>query len=475
MSIAGILAIVATIVVVAGFVCALLAIWETRTTQGAIAWAISLVAIPYLAVPLYFVFGRRQFRGYVTARRAAKIESHQIAGVAKVLSPSRDSLSARELGQIRVVETLADMAFTQGNDARLLIDGDATFEAIFKAIDEAKSYVLVQFYIVRDDGLGRRLGARLNAAARRGVRVYLLYDEIGSGSTKQSYFDDMRNAGVMVSEFGSARGRGNRFQLNFRNHRKIVVVDGRVAYVGGSNVGDEYLGLDPKFGKWRDTHLELHGPIVQGAQLSFEEDWSWATGEHLDLEWSLRPAETANRVALVLATGPADRYESCSLFFVQAISAAVERIWIVSPYFVPDLDVMAALRLAALRGVDVRIMVPEKADHLVVWLAAFAYFAELAGEGIHFYKYTDGFLHQKVMLIDQGAAAVGTANMDNRSFRLNFEVTTVVIDRDFASKVERMLEKDFALCRAYDQSEYENRPLWFKLAVRVARLASPVL
>ncbi|MGI9364025.1 MAG: cardiolipin synthase [Rhizobiaceae bacterium] len=467
--------IVTVVAFAVGIVCALIAIWESRTSQGAIAWAISLITVPFLSVPLYLVFGRRRFRGYVRERRVATIESRVSPDVAKKFLPGKSTLSRFETGQIRMAEALADLPFTKGNDIRLLIDGRATFDAIFAAIDQADSYVLVQFYIVRDDGLGNELGKRLIAAVRRGVRTHLLYDEIGSGSTSKSYFQKLRDAGVRVSEFGSARGRFNRFQINFRNHRKIVVVDGHVGFIGGSNVGDEYLGLDPKFGSWRDTHAELRGPIVMAAQLTFQEDWAWATGDTLDLEWIPTRTDESDQVALVLSTGPADQNESCSLFFVLAINAAVDRVWIVSPYFVPDIDVITALKLAALRGVDVRIMVPDNPDHLIVWLAAFSYFEELREDNVQFYRYTKGFLHQKVMLIDHNVSAIGTANLDNRSFRLNFEITTLVIDEGLAAQVEEMLENDFSNCREYSKSEYDSKPFWFKLGVRMSRLASPVL
>lgn len=475
MEFAYLLILLTLVVYVLGFLCAGLAIWETRTSQGAIAWAISLITAPYIALPLYMVFGRRKFRGYVTARRAAEIEALQDPEISKAIRADKSLRTARELGQMQVLETLADMPFSKGNDAKLLIDGQATFDAIFSAIDAAKDYVLVQFYIVRDDGLGTELSKRLMSASKRGVCTHLIYDEIGSASTKKKYFKAMQDAGVLVSAFGSHRGRFNRFQLNFRNHRKIVVVDGEVAYIGGSNVGDEYLGLDPKFGDWRDTHVELRGPIVQAAQISFQEDWYWATGSKLDLNWKLQLSEDSDKVALILATGPADRYESCSLFFVLAINAAVERIWIVSPYFVPDLDVIHALKLAALRGVDVRIVIPDKADHLIVWLAAFSYLEDMADEGVRFFRYTAGFLHQKVLLVDNEAAAIGTANMDNRSFRLNFEITAVIIDSEFNKQVTKMIEDDMTKCYENDQSKYADRPIWFKMAVRVARLASPVL
>jgi cardiolipin synthase len=470
-----ILATVALAFTVTGIACAFLAILETRTTQGAIAWAISLVTFPYLAVPLYLVFGRRKFRGYLAARRRAEGAVREAASPSPLTHSDAERLSSFTLGQMLVAEALAQKPFTVGNEAKLLIDGATIFDAILQAVEEASDYLLVQFYIFRDDGLGRRFAARLAEAAARGVKVRLLYDEIGSNATSGAFFEKLRQQGVAVSAFRSTGGRGNRFQLNFRNHRKIVVADGRVAFVGGANVGDEYLGLDPKIGPWRDTQVKLAGPVVQGAQLAFEEDWYWATGEILELNWRQEAAAGADQVALIVSTGPADKRESCALLFVQAINAALERIWIVSPYFVPDIDVMTALRLAALRGVDVRIMIPDKADHLVVWLAAFAYFEDAVGDGIRFFRYQEGFLHQKVMLIDGKAATVGTANLDNRSFRLNFEITALIADSHFCNEVEAMLKRDFERCREYQAGELQTRSLPFQLAVRVARLASPIL
>lgn len=460
--------------VVVGWISAVLAVMETRTSQGAVAWSVGLISFPFLFVPLYWLFGRKKFAGYVKTRQMAEDEVHAWDEIADVARPDVSNLPKSNLGTMHALENLAEMPFTRGNDIRLLIDGEATFSAIEEAIERAGRYVLFQFYILRDDELGRRLRDLLIAAAERGAKVCVLYDEIGSNGTSRAYFDMLKAAGVSVSAFNSNLRSWNRTQLNFRNHRKIVVIDGDVAFVGGHNVGDEYLGKSQKFGNWRDTHVAIEGPAVKGTQVSFVEDWYWATGEHLELDWSLEKASDADKVALILATGPADKLESCGLFFVQAINAAVDRIWIVSPYYVPDVDVVVALQLAALRGVDVRIIIPDKADHLIVWLAAFSYFKD-AGKGIRFYRYTDGFLHQKVMLVDDIAAAVGTANLDNRSFRLNFEITVLTIDQTFAGEVEEMLEADLARCRLYEDAELERRPFWFKFAVKAARLAAPIL
>jgi cardiolipin synthase len=207
----------------------------------------------------------------------------------------------------------------------------------------------------------------------------------------------------------------------------------------------------------------------------FLEDWNWATGELLDLDWKAEVPAGGNRSVLILPSGPADDLETCALFFTHVINSAARRIWIVSPYFVPDIDVLTALKLAALRGVDVRVMVPEMRDHLAVWLAAFSYFGEAQASGVKIFRYAGGFLHQKVMLIDDVAAAVGTANLDNRSFRLNFEITALVTDRGFAAEVASMLEHDFAQSYRYDHGTFRERPLWVRLGAPVARLASPIL
>ncbi len=451
------------------------AIMDTRTSQGAVAWAIGLMAFPILILPIYLFFGRRKFVGYIDRRRSAVAELHHKESLGPLPRPDTGHLAEYQLGFVQALEELAGMPFTKGNGVRLLIDGPDTFQAIFDAIDGADRFVLIQFYTIRDDGLGQRLAGVAKRAAARGVKVYLLYDEIGSSKTARGFFEDLRLAGVAVSKFNTGKRMFANWQVNFRNHRKIVVVDCKRAFVGGHNVGDEYLGLDSHFGHWRDTHVEVSGPIVAACQISFYEDWYWATGEQLEVEWAFETAADDDVTALVMRSGPADRFETCGLTFCQLVDAATERIWLVSPYFVPDAAIGSALHLAALRGVDVRIIIPDKVDHLVVWLAAFTYLEDAARAGIKIYRYTGGFLHQKVILVDDELAAVGTANLDNRSFRLNFEITVLFADQDFASEVARMLEEDLKHCRRYHDRELAERGWLFRFASRAARLVAPIL
>ncbi|MEJ2137367.1 MAG: cardiolipin synthase [Desulfofustis sp.] len=457
-----------------GLLSSIHAIQTTRTEQGAIAWAVSLNTIPYVAVPAYWFLGRSRFEGYATARRSEMEEIDNLSESAEeavrefLLPPSNITPAAQ------AAQRLAGIDILQGNSLELLVDGDSTFTSILDGIDAAENYILFQFFIVHDDDIGREIKRRLVERARAGVRVYFLYDEVGSHDLPKSYKKELREAGIEVSAFNTRKGPGNRFQINFRNHRKVVVVDGKIAWIGGHNVGDEYLGRDPKFGHWRDTHVRIEGPATLGAQLSFAEDWYWATEQQLELDWQPVASKDGNIPVLILPSGPADMLETANLMFVHAINTAKERIWIASPYFVPDRPVITALQLAGLRGVDVRILIPDKADHLLVYLAAYSYLDESAETGVKFYRYQDGFLHQKVMLIDNNFATVGTANFDNRSFRLNFEITAGIADLDFAGEIEHMFENDFANSRLMEAQEFDAKPWWFQFAVKLARLTAPV-
>ena len=451
------------------------AIMSTRTAPGAIAWAVSLNTFPYIAVPAYWIFGRNKFQGYVTARQLVEEELVRVAPETRA-HVEEFMVSHEELTPgLRMVDTLTDMPFTTGNDVELLIDGDTTFKSILEGIEAASEYVLFQFYIIKDDEIGSEIKDLLIRKAGEGVRVLFLYDEIGSSKLSREYREELQRAGVEVSAFNTTQGSRNRFQLNFRNHRKIVVVDGHEAWIGGHNVGDEYLGKDPKFGHWRDTHVRLEGPAVIGAQISFAEDWYWATRRKPDIDWLPDPSGTSDRKMLVIPTSPADARETASLMFIQAISGARKRVWIASPYFVPDEGVLKALELADLRGVDVRVLIPDKPDHMLVYLAAFTFMDELSNTDIGFYRYTGGFLHQKVVLVDDHIAVVGTANLDNRSLRLNFEVSALVVDPPFAGEVAAMLEEDFAHSRKMRPGEFSEKPFWFQFAARVARLTAPIL
>jgi cardiolipin synthase len=471
------IAVVLSLLYLAGIIAAIDALLTARTPQGAIAWSLFLVMFPVLGLPFYLIFGGRKFSGYINARRDENLPLQRKVQevVAELPSTFRSEFEAEEC-DLEVFERLAQMPFLAHNQSRLLIDGEATFEAIFNGIRSAREYILVQFFIVKNDILGRQLQQALINKAKEGVTIYFLYDAVGCHALPSSYITALKNAGINTSPFsGSSHGGGHVFRLNFRNHRKIVIVDGHTAYVGGLNVGDEYMGKHPRLTPWRDTHMEIKGPAVLAVQLAFQEDWYWMKHEMLPVGIPQVCNEQLSERVLVIPTGPADELETCSLLFSEVIHRAKKRVWIVSPYFVPDDVVLAALQLAALRGVDVRIMLPDNPDHKLVYLASFAFLEETVPVGIKVYRYMEGFLHQKVFLVDDNLAGVGTANLDNRSFRLNFEITMLVYDKKFAADVETMLQKDFDCCRELSMAEINQRPWWFRLATRISRLFSPIL
>ena len=375
----------------------------------------------------------------------------------------------------RSLSQLADFELTRNNRVELLVNGEATFDSILAGVAAASDYVLFQFYMFHDDELGRAVKSALIERARAGVRVYVLYDEVGSGGLPSAYVEELRGAGVEVSSFKPTQGWGNRFELNFRNHRKMVVVDGKVAWVGGHNVGDEYLGRDPDFSPWRDTHVRIEGPAALQLQIVILSDWYWATRGQPALNWEPHVVQDGQQSVMIFPSGPTGQFETASLLFVAALSGARERIWLSAAYFVPDEAVMKALELAALRGVDVRIITTGKPDSWPVFLAAFHYIHRLRGRGIRFYAYTPGFMHQKVMLVDDHISTVGTHNFDNRSFRLNFEVAAIIIDAEFGSRMKSMLERDFEHAEPIDPESLDEKPLWWRAAVQVSRLAAPVL
>jgi cardiolipin synthase len=453
-------------------VCAVREIMNSRTSQGSIAWLISLALLPFPTAFLYLIFGWKAFDDYATDRIRNGRAARPLR--AKDLALIDRETSHRWPVQVKVSE----VPFLNGNEVEILVDGQATFNSIFEGIAKARKYLLVQFYIVRDDALGKELAERLIERAKAGVQVYLLYDDIGSTAMPKRYRAQLREAGVKVAGFNQ-RHKFLRIygptRINYRNHRKIVVVDGEQAWVGGHNVGMEYLGADPKLGRWRDTHVRITGPATLSCALLFREDWEWATGQVLPATPPETVATPGDQSVLVMGSGPADKLEECAIAFTDIIGRARERLWIVSPYFVPDTDIRTALFAAKLRGVDVRIMLPDEPDHWMVWFASISHADSMVEHGVDVYRFVDGFLHQKVVLMDNQIASIGSVNFDNRSFAINFEITLWFADKATIDNVEAMLLDDFKMCRQVSLDEVRNRKLPLRFLTQAARLLSPLL
>ncbi|MFT7405515.1 cardiolipin synthase [Zhongshania sp.] len=469
----GIGALLAATFAILGILSAIEAIMKTRTAQGAVAWAIVLIGFPPVFVPLYWIFGRRKFRGYALAKRHNQLQIDEIANKLLADFPALAAEKSSHDPRLVALEQLTTLPFCSGNDCQLLINGQHAFAEIFTRIEAAKDYVLLEFYIIRDDKIGRELAELLIKKAQQGLRIYCVYDEIGCLKLPNYYVKNMRKNGVNICSFNSTKGLGNRLQLNFRNHRKIVVCDGNYAFIGGMNIGDEYRDMHPVLTPWRDTGIAIAGPAVQSVQLAFAEDWFWTNESLPVLNWQATSVDGPLN-SLVLATGPADNTDSCELYFLNMIHQAGQRLWIVSPYFVPDAPVIHALQLAAMRGVDVRIMLPAKPDKRMIQLSSYTAIKETLPRGVQFYYYQTGFLHQKVMLVDDDISVVGTANLDNRSFRLNFELCVINHSVEFASKMEVMLNNDFEKCTQLLPREVAQWSLTRRILSRCAYLFAPL-
>jgi cardiolipin synthase A/B len=444
---------------------------HSRTSQGSIAWILSLLILPFPMTFFYAVFGLKLFDDY------AAIQTHSGRVLRKVRSAKTKILDHPATEEWPVLANVSQLPFLKGNDVELLIDGEETFDSIFAGIERAEKVLLIQFYIIKEDELGTLFAEKLIERAEAGVKIYLLYDDVGSFWLSSRYKRRLRDAGIRIYGFNH-RHRFLRFlgptRIQYRNHRKIVVVDGKEAWIGGLNVGDEYMGRSKRFGRWRDTHVRIKGPSVLAAELSFREDWQWATGEELTgLPTSTEVA--GDQSVMIMPTGPADVLESCAIAFDDVIGQSKERLWIVSPYFVPDVSMETALYAAAMRGVDVRVLIPEKPDHRIVWLASIAHAYRMINHGIDVYRHPGGFLHEKVILVDDRIAGVGTVNFDNRSFRINFEITMWFTHEKTISAVEKMLKRDFSDARKMGPEHRGTRGPFMRFMSEAARLLSPIL
>jgi cardiolipin synthase len=449
-----------------------------RTTSGAaIAWILFHLILPILAIPLFWLLGDFRISGYVKKHRERSLAvNHRIQD--ESLSDLQFTLTAQskpffELCQ-NVFTSLGPNYNAHLGTIRLLVDGKSTFEAIFEKIAAAQKYILVQYYIIRHDRLGLELKRLLIKKAKQGIPIYFLYDDMGSFWLSSQYINDLKTHGIKTAQFLRVAHFRRFFQINFRNHRKIVVVDGVFAFTGGLNVGEEYIAPRSKKSRryWRDTHLMISGSPIHQIEEVFQEDWVFATNEKAllpaspSLEKNIKEdPETASPPLnlypiRVVATGPADE-TLVSLTLLQClIHGAQSRLWITTPYFVPDLSILRAIELAILRGVDVRLMLPSHGDSRVVHWASLSIAQQVQKMGGKVLLFEAGFTHQKVILVDNSAVAIGTMNIDNRAIYLNFETMILIHSQQVASEVEQMLKIDFSSCQNFT---VDPRPIVRKL------------
>ena len=440
------------------------AVITSRTPQGAVAWILLILLLPLLGTLVYFVFGFADYKGFERDRQKSDEDLFDLATPEVVPDTSSRLHAFAQIARLPVVD---------GNDMTLLRDGHATYDAVLAAIRGAASQIIVQFYTIKDDHVGQSLRDALVERAQAGVEVRVLHDELPFFGLPRAFKQKMTDAGIRVARPKGPKRLLGPFQLNYRNHRKLVIVDQTVAFAGGLNMSKTYLG-ESKIGPWRDTFARFEGPIVTQLGLHFASDWLWSTEEDLSGGFTGDQAEKGALRAVALAPSPAEDLAAGNLYFIAAAHAARKRLWIATPYFAPDRDVLTALRFAAMRGVEVKILVPGKADHYLTFYAAMAYFDDMRSVGGEIWVYTPAFTHQKVVLIDDDLCSIGSVNLDIRSGLLNFEITVVVEGEAAAQDVRKMMEDDFAQATRVDE-DLQDRPLPVRMAARIARLFAPVL
>ncbi len=367
--------------------------------------------------------------------------------------------------------------FTQDNKVDIFFTGEEKFKALLESISKAKNYIHIQYYIFKSDNIGNKVIDALVEKAKEGVEVKFLVDGMGGRNLSRKSINKLKEAGGEVAVFFPPFVPLISIRINYRNHRKICIIDGKSAYIGGFNVGDEYLGCSKKFGNWRDTHLKIQGSAVSSLQWRFFLDWRFASKQEINACQSyLHEESNSNNVGIqIVSSGPDSKWPSVKDGYMKMITNAREKVYLETPYFIPDDSIFEALRLAGLSGVDVRVMIPNKPDHPFVYWASMSYIGELLEAGVKFYTYEKGFLHSKVVIADDFVSSVGTANLDIRSFKLNFEVNAFIYDEVTNLKLTEKFINDLDICKEITLEDYKNRSKIVKLKESVSRLLSPIL
>lgn len=458
--------------------------FERREPKSVWAWLLLLYFVPILGFIFYLLVGidmrkRKMFR-------IKEVEDH----ISEAIRQQEHQLKSRQLEELDPnIAGFTDLVMfnlencgamlTDSNDVDILVDGNVKFDTLIEDLKRAESFIHIQYYIIKDDVLFNRIREVLEQKVKEGVEVRVLFDAMGCRSVNHRYWKKLNEQGILTAEFFPALFRRLHLRINYRNHRKIVVIDNKVAYVGGFNVGKEYIGLDDKFGYWRDTHLRIKGNAVLGLQLRFLLDWNYAARENLFSEskyfTGIEPGTRDHCEIQIISSGPDNSLEQIRDNYMRLIHKAQKSIYIQTPYFIPDESVFDALLMAARSGIEVNIMIPCKPDHPFVYWATYSYIGDMVMAGAKCYTYDNGFLHSKGLVVDDKVLCYGTANMDIRSFALNFEVNAVVYDERKAREMVDIFQEDLKHCTRITRDLYARRKLIIRVKEQVCRLMSPLL
>ncbi|MCM1310693.1 MAG: cardiolipin synthase [Bacteroides sp.] len=457
------LSIVTVIVVILG---------ENRNPVKSLAWVTILILFPAVGLILYFFFGRNiknkrmiSRRNKRRLRRAVQLPSGQQKRP-KGLPEQSEQLA-------KLAASLVGSPYYTGNKLDIFSDGSDKFDALKSDLFAAQKYINIQYYIFEDDKIGHEIAEILMAKAREGVKVRVIYDHVGSYRVNGKFFKRLNDAGVEAYPFFKVAFIPLASKVNWRNHRKMVIIDGRVGYIGGMNIADRYVDGGKKFKLWRDCHLRVEGSAVAALYYSFARDWNFM-GREL-LEETPKPVAAGDAGVQLVTGGPMSQWNSLAQIFAKAISSASKRVWIQTPYFLPPEYLSTALQNAALGGVDVRIMIPRGGDSRLLGLASRSYFAELLRAGVKFYMFEPGMLHSKLMIVDDEIATVGSTNFDFRSFEHNFEGNLIIYSADFNQQLQKVFLDDQIRATRIHSVAWKKRPVTQKACESVLRLLSPIL
>ncbi len=460
---------------------AVMIIYEKRDPAKTSTWVLLLIALPILGLLLYIFFGQNRRKEKLFSRKEIQdIEQIEYLSHKQVIRFSnKTEVHSRLNEHISIITLLLNNSkalLTERNEVNIFQDGNNAFDSIIDALYSAISSIHIEFYIINNDKLGNRIKNILITKAKEGVKVRVLFDDVGSWSLPKKFVRELRNAGVDIYPFMEVRFPLLTSRVNYRNHRKIVVVDGRVGYLGGMNIADRYIEGTRRLGQWYDTMLRIEGEAVHSLQVIFLIDWYFVTGcivKEREIYFP-KPTITSFHPIQVITSGPDSDWASIMQAFFHAITRAKNHIYISTPYFIPNESILTALKTASLSGIDVRLILPGKSDTTIVYWCSLSYVSELLEAGIKVYLYHNGFNHSKIMMIDSNVAMVGSANMDIRSFEDNFEVAAFIYDSQITLQLEKNFLSNLAKSQTITSQSWSKRPLKNSYKEALARLISPL-
>lgn len=468
------------------FLVCLKVIYDTRSSTKTLAYLLLIVFLPVIGIVIYFSVGVNYRKNQLYSKKIIRDERLMSEINEKIANYSNQILlngtdAAKQFRKIVNLLTKEESSpICRGNAVKLLTNGEEKFKEVLEALRLAKHNIHIEYYIYEDDTIGNEIASILEEKAKEGVEIRFIYDDFGSRTLRKKLVPRLQAAGVEIFPFYKIVIHALANRMNYRNHRKIIVIDGKTAFTGGINVSDRYINSpnNKETTYWRDTHLRIDGPAVFYLQYLFITDWNFCSGHQLNPTPTYFPRDyimESNTMVQIAASGPDSKKPSILLILLQAIGSAIKEIFITTPYFIPDEGLLDALIAASLGGVDVKLLVPETSDSTFVDWAAKSYFADLLNAGVTIYLYQKGFVHAKTLVIDEELSMIGTANMDYRSFELNFEVNALVYDSVFAGRLRQTFIDDLKVSRVLDQDSWGKRPLMRQLPERIARLFSPLL